>query len=98
MAPKRRGPTSPNTDNLVIQQRKQHATERARQYRSRKKAAKAVNTLVTEEQLQQGEVIVDLGFTDETAVPTPPQLGLRVSEDIRLPEDPRNSLLFTMEP
>jgi hypothetical protein len=33
-----------------------------------------------------------LAFTHEDAAPTPTQLGLRVSQDVRLVEDPKNSL------
>jgi hypothetical protein len=54
MAPKRGRPIS-HTDDLVILERRKKNAERQRQYHNRKKAAQAVNTPVTTEQLQQGD-------------------------------------------
>src|SRR5271154_3404896 len=92
MPPKRGRPVSHHTDDPVILERRRKNAERQMQYYNRKKAAQAVNTPVKVEQLQQGELIIDLGFTNEDAEPTPSQLGLRVPPDVRLAEDPSNSL------
>src|SRR5271154_6870848 len=92
MPPKRGRPVSHHTDDPVILERRRKNAERQMQYYNRKKAAQAVNTPIKVEQLQQGELIIDLGFTNEDAEPTPSQLGLRVPPDVRLAEDPSNSL------
>jgi len=91
MPPKRgRGrPPSHHTDDPVILQRRQRQADLARQSYHRRKAAHAVRTQVTVEQLQQGEFIVDFAFTHEDAALTPTQLP----PDVKLAQDPKNARL-----
>jgi hypothetical protein len=65
--------SNPTTDPAVIRRREQTAV-RAREYYARRRTAATANTTVTLEQLQQGERIVSLAFTEEDAAITLTQL------------------------
>ena len=86
--PNKRGRPLVETDDPVVRQRRERTAQRTREYYARLRAARAATALVTSEQLQQGERIADLGFTDEDtdAAVTLTQLGLRV-EGLALPQD-----------
>lgn len=86
MPDKRDRPQSLRIDDAAAARRRQLTAERTRQWRDRQRAARAATTQLTPEQLQQGEQIVSLAFTDEDAAETLTQLGLRV-QGVTLAQD-----------
>jgi len=91
--PPKRGRPPLDTDDPKTKHKRQKNAARAKRFYIRRKASRAARTLVTHEQLQQGEAIIDLAFTHEDAVPTPTDLGLRVPPGVILAQDPKNAHL-----
>ena len=86
MPEKRDRPQSINADDPAAVRRRQLTAERTRQYRERQRAARTPVQQATLPQLQQGERIVSLAFTEEDAAITLTQLGLRV-QGVTLAQD-----------
>jgi hypothetical protein len=94
MSTKRGRPLSATTDDAVLARRRQQTAERTRLWRLRQRRVAAAITMTTQEQVQQGETIIEGSFTHHDAAVTPTQLGLRVEhvtlaqnvEDARLQE------------
>lgn len=91
MANKRGRPTVESEDPAV-RQRRERTAQRNRNYYARLRAARAAVTPVNVPQLQQGERIVDLAFTDWDAAETLAQLGLR-TQGLTLAQDPNAARL-----
>jgi hypothetical protein len=69
-----------------VLQRRQETARRVRELCKRRKATRLPQVPATAEQLQQGEQIISLSFTDEDAAETLAQLGLRV-QGVTLPQN-----------
>ena len=90
--PQKRGrPVSEADDPILIRQR-QLAAARSRTRNSRRRAERQVNLQPTPAQLQQGERIIELGFTDQDAAETLAQLGLR-TQGLTLAQDANDARL-----
>jgi hypothetical protein len=79
MATKRGRPISTtNLEDERLNRVREQNRLRQREYNARRGAQRAPSTRVTQQQLQQGETIIQLGFKDEEIQPTSDTLGLRL--------------------
>ena len=91
--PQKRGrPMSELTDDSTLNRQRQLAAARMRDLRDRRRAARGVTAQPTPSQLQQGERIIELGFTDQDAAETLAQLGLR-TQGLTLAQDANDARL-----
>ena len=75
-----------NSTDAAALRRRQLTAERTRRYRERLRVAGTSVRPPTQEQLQQGEQIISLAFTEQDAAETLTQLGLRV-QGVTLAQD-----------
>jgi hypothetical protein len=91
--PQKRGrPVSELSDDCTLNRQRQLAAARMRDLRRRQRPVYRTTVQPTPAQLQQGERIIDLGFTEYDAAETLAQLGLR-TQGLTLAQDASNARL-----